>query len=176
MSRESSFKRKIIVIGCPGSGKSTLSRALAEVTGLPLYHLDMMYWNEDKTTVDRQIFLDRLNEAMSGDRWIIDGNYQSTMEMRIKKCDKIILLDYPTEVCIQGAVSRIGSVRGDIPWTESELDSQFEKEIREFKTKRLPQIYLLLDKYSGEKSVTVLRSREEADEYVESIKITRLQI
>ena len=46
----------------------------------------------------------------------------------------------------------------------------------DYKTKRLPQIYLLLDKYSGEKSVTVLRSREEADEYVESIKITRLQI
>ena len=63
-----------------------------------------------------------------------------------------------------------------VEFTESELDSQFEKEIREFKTKRLPQIYLLLDKYSGEKSVTVLRSREEADEYVESIKITRLQI
>jgi adenylate kinase family enzyme len=168
--------KRVIVIGCPGSGKSTFAAALHNKTEIPLYHLDMMYWNADRTTVEREVFLARLGEVLERDEWIIDGNYQSTMEMRIKECDKIILLDYPTEVCIQGAVSRIGMGRGDIPWTESKLDSQFEKEIREFKTKRLPQIYLLLDKYSGEKSVTVLRSREEADEYVESIKITRLQI
>lgn len=50
--------KKIIVIGCPGSGKSTFSKALHEVTGIPLFRLDMLFWNEDKTTVGRTVFLD----------------------------------------------------------------------------------------------------------------------
>ena len=88
--------KKIIIIGCPGSGKSTLARALHELTKIPLHYLDMMYWNYDRTIVDKPIFRERLADAMSGDSWIIDGNYSSTMEMRIAACDTVILLDYPT--------------------------------------------------------------------------------
>ena len=71
--------KKIIVIGCPGSGKSTFSRALHNKTGIPLYHLDMMYWNSNKTTVEKFIFLERLSEALQKSEWIIDGNYNSTI-------------------------------------------------------------------------------------------------
>ena len=71
--------KKIIVIGCPGSGKSTFSRELSLRTGLPLFHLDMMYWNADRTHVEKPVFLDRLQSAMSGEAWIIDGNYSRTM-------------------------------------------------------------------------------------------------
>ena len=85
--------QKIIIIGCPGSGKSTLSRALHEKTKLPLYHLDMMYWNADKTTVEKQVFRERLAEVLKQDKWIIDGNYGATMEMRIQQCDTVIFLD-----------------------------------------------------------------------------------
>ena len=53
--------KKVIVIGCPGSGKSTFSRALHEIVGIPLYHLDMMYWNADRTTVEKSVFLERLH-------------------------------------------------------------------------------------------------------------------
>lgn len=81
--------KKIIVIGCPGSGKSTFSRELHSKTGIPLYHLDMMYWNEDKTKVEKNVFLERLSDALEKDMWIIDGNYGSTMESRIQKCDTI---------------------------------------------------------------------------------------
>ena len=67
--------KKIIVIGCPGSGKSTFSRSLSEKLNIPLYHLDMMYWNADRTTVDKAVFLSRLKEVIATDEWIIDGNY-----------------------------------------------------------------------------------------------------
>jgi len=77
--------KKIIVIGRPGSGKSTLSKELHRRTGLPLYHLDMMYWNADRTNVEKNIFLERLSAVLEEDEWIIDGNYQSTMELRIQK-------------------------------------------------------------------------------------------
>jgi adenylate kinase family enzyme len=59
--------KRVIVIGCPGSGKSTVSRALHNKTGIPLYHLDMMYWNADKTTVSRDIFDARLQEVLEKD-------------------------------------------------------------------------------------------------------------
>jgi adenylate kinase family enzyme len=112
--------KKIIVIGCPGSGKSTFGRKLKNITGLPLYHLDMMFWNADRTTVSKEIFIGRLQEAMSKPEWIIDGNYGSTMEMRIKECDTVFFLDYPTEVCIKGIESRKGQPRSDMPWIENE--------------------------------------------------------
>ena len=49
--------KKIIVIGCPGSGKSTFSKSLHKATNIPLYHLDRLFWNEDKTTVPKSVFL-----------------------------------------------------------------------------------------------------------------------
>ena len=66
--------KRIIVIGCPGSGKSTFSRALHSITGIPLYHLDMLYWNPDKTIVEKTVFLQRLSRVLREESWIIDGN------------------------------------------------------------------------------------------------------
>lgn len=56
--------QKVIVIGCPGSGKSTFSKALHDATGLPLHHLDMMYWNTDRTSVPKNVFMERLNQVL----------------------------------------------------------------------------------------------------------------
>ena len=102
--------KKIIVIGCPGSGKSTFSRALHKITGIPLFHLDMMYWNSDKTAVEKSVFRERLLKTIQKNEWIIDGNYGSTMELRIQACDTIIFLDYPSDVCLNGIKERRGKV------------------------------------------------------------------
>lgn len=107
--------KKIMVIGCPGSGKSTFSRALHDATDIPLYHLDMMYWNADKTTVEKSVFREYLANTLQKDEWIIDGNYGSTMEMRIQACDTVIFLDYPLEVCLEGIKTRRGKARTDMP-------------------------------------------------------------
>ena len=117
--------KKVIVIGCPGSGKSTVSRALHNKTGIPLYHLDMMYWNADKTTVEKSVFLERLYAVLEKDEWIIDGNYGSTMELRMAACDTVIFLDYPLDVCLGGIKERRGKPRSDMPWIETEEDSEF---------------------------------------------------
>ena len=92
--------KKVIVIGCPGSGKSTFSRALQAKTGLPLFYLDMMYWNPDKTKKEKTVFLESLASALQKDEWIIDGNYASTMEARLQACDTVFFLDYPLDVCL----------------------------------------------------------------------------
>ena len=157
--------KKVIVIGCPGSGKSTFSRKLRDKTGLPLFHLDMMYWNADKTTVEKSVFLDRLSAALERDAWIIDGNYGSTMEKRMAACDTVFFLDYTLEVCLGGVKERRGKARSDMPWTETEEDAEFTELIKQFNEKQRPRILELLTKNS-DKSIVIFRQREDADEFL----------
>ena len=161
--------KKVIVIGCPGSGKSTFSRALHYKCGIPLYHLDMLYWNSDKTTVEEEVFLQRLSEVVAGEEWIIDGNFSSTMEMRFVECDTVFFLDYPTDVCLEGVRSRRGKARPDIPWVEIAEDPEFTEFIKTYKEKRRPRVLELIEKYS-DKNTFVFGSREEADEYLRNFK------
>lgn len=158
--------QKVIIIGCPGSGKSTFSRKLSKVTDLPLYHLDMMYWNEDKTTVERCVFLDRLNTVMVKSHWIIDGNYGSTMEQRIKECDTVFFLDYDTKVCLEGIEARKGKKRSDMPWiNDDNTDEEFISFVKNFKLESRPKIIDLLNKYNF-KNIIVFHSRTEAEEFL----------
>ncbi len=90
--------------------------------------------------------------------------------MRLKECDTVFLFDLPTEVCLQGATERIGKGRYDLPWLEKELDPEFESFIKEFSKTALPKIYELLDKYGENRNIFVLKSREDADEYLKNIR------
>lgn len=161
--------KRVIVIGCPGSGKSTFSRALREITDLPLVYLDQLYWNADRTIVDKPVFRARLAEAMAGDRWIIDGNYGSTMEMRMQAADTVFFLDYPVEVCIEGVRARMGKPREDIPWVETEEDGEFIDFIRTYRTDSRPKVLALLEQYT-DKNVIVFHDRAEADGYLSDLR------
>lgn len=161
---------KAIIIGCPGSGKSTFGRKLKHITGLPLYHLDMMFWNEDKTTVSKEIFIERLHEVMSNPKWIVDGNYGSSMEMRIRESDTVFFLDYPTNVCIEGIESRKGQPRSDMPWIENgNTDKDFIDFINKYNSESRPKVISILEKYSS-KNIVVFRSRVESEEYLLALK------
>ena len=161
--------KKVIVIGCPGSGKSTFSRALHQATMLPLFHLDLLNWNVDKTTVSKGVFLERLQNTLKLDSWIIDGNYGSTMELRMKECDTVFFLDYPVEVCINGIMERQGKVRTDMPWVETETDEEFLEFVRSYSTQNRPKVFELLKKYK-DKQIIIFNSREEADRFLENIR------
>ena len=157
--------KKIIVIGCPGSGKSTFSRVLHQKTGIPLYHLDTMFWNANKTTVEKSAFLERLSAVLERDTWIIDGNYASTMEMRMAACDTVFFLDYPQSVCLRGIEERRGKPRGDMPWIETEEDAEFIEFIKNFHEQQRPHVTALLDKYH-DKNIIVFHDREQADAFL----------
>ena len=157
--------KKIIVIGCPGSGKSTVSRALHNKTGIPLYHLDMMYWNADKTTVEKCVFLERLSAVLEKDEWIIDGNYGSTMELRMAACDTMFFLDYPLDVCLDGIKERHGKPRSDMPWIETEEDAEFIEFIKNYNEQQKPKVLELLEKYR-DKNIIVFKSREQTDAFL----------
>lgn len=160
--------KRVIIIGCPGSGKSTFARKLQLVTGLPLYHLDLIYWKSDRTIVPREEFLEKLHQIMAQEQWIIDGNYASTMEMRMQVCDTVIFLDYPPELCLSGAQERKGKTRPDLPWVESNDldDSEFMEYIRKFHELNRPTILSLLEKYS-DKEIIIFHSREDAEIFLQ---------
>ena len=161
--------QKVIVIGCPGSGKSTFSKALHDATGLPLYHLDMMYWNADGTKVPKYTFLVRLHQALEKESWIIDGNYGSTMELRIQFCDTVFFLDYPLDICIDGIKSRKGKERTDTPCIMPEdEDSEFIEFINNYNSVSRPAVMELLRKYSH-KRIIIFKNRNEADEFLSQI-------
>lgn len=161
---------KAIVIGCPGSGKTTFSEKLAECTGIPLYCLDAIWHKPDKTHISREDFDKHISEIFSDPQWIIDGNYKRTIEMRLKECDTVFLFDLPTDVCIQGATARIGKERYDLPWIETELDPEFRKFIEDFSEDTLPYIYELIDKYKNDKEVIIFKIRKQADEFLMKLR------
>ena len=161
--------KKIIVIGCPGSGKTTFAEKLNICTGLPLFYLDAIWHKPDKTHISRDEYDKRLDEILKTDQWIIDGNYSRTIEVRLKQCDTVFLFDLPVDVCIQGATERIGKERYDIPWIETELDPNFKQAIEEFPCKVLPAIYELINKYKSDKKIIVFKSRKEADDFINGL-------
>lgn len=163
--------QKVIVIGCPGSGKSTFSRALHNITGVSLYHLDMLYWNADRTTVSKEVFRARLAEIIAKDSWIIDGNYGSTMELRLQACDTVFFLDYPLEVCLEGVLSRRGKERTDMPWMEApdEVDEEFIEFIKNYNSENRPEVMTLLKQYA-DKEIIIFKSRDEAETFLKKLQ------
>ncbi len=158
--------KKIIVIGCPGSGKTTFAEKLSRQTKIPLVYLDAIWHKADRTHISRDEFDQRLSEFLSSESWIIDGNYSRTLERRLCACDTVFMFDLPAEVCLQGATSRLGKRRKDLPWVDIELDPALKKEIKEFPTKTLPNIYQLLEQYKEQKEIIIFKTRSQADEYL----------
>lgn len=158
---------KAIVIGSPGAGKSTFARKLRCAAELPLYYLDVLWHKPDRTNISEEEFDAGLKEILKRDRWIIDGNYLRTLEIRLRECDTVFFMDYPTDICLSGAQSRIGRKREDLPWLEMEFDEEFKQWIIDFPKVQLPRIYELLEKYKRTKDIYIFKSREEADAYLE---------
>lgn len=158
--------KRIMIIGPSGAGKSELSKKINKITKLPLYHLDNIYWNSDKSHLSHEKFDIKLNEILKKDEWIIDDNYSRTYEIRIEKADTIIFLNYPLEVCLDGVNSIIGKKRDDLPWIEEEFDPEFKAWIINWFKEELPKTKETLNKYKDSKNIIILESRKDADEFL----------
>ena len=158
--------KKIIVIGCPGSGKTTFSEKLRDKFGLPLFYLDAIWHKADSTHISREEFDTRLSEIINRDTWLIDGNYSRTVERRVAACDTVFLFDLPTSDCIDGAKSRLGKKRADMPWIDTELDPKLREQIERFRIENISGIYELLEKYKDGRKIVIFKSREEADSFI----------
>lgn len=161
--------QKIIILGCPGSGKSTLAKKLHDTTGLPLFHLDAIWWKADRSHISRDEFDQKLQEILQTDQWILDGDYSRTYEIRFKSCDTVIFLDYSVDECMRGIKERIGKARTDMPWTEQELDPELVQLVENYPKDNRPVILSLLEKYP-DVTPFVFKSRLEASEWLENLR------
>lgn len=165
------FMEKIMIIGCPGSGKSTFSKQLAKKLEIPLLHLDYIYHIDNF----KQISRDELKEMVTAftnahDSFIIDGNYGGTLEWRTQFCDTVILLDIETEICIKNVIARMNEEkRTDMApgFDHTIMDGDFLDFVRNFKTKKLPEIKAILDKVDINK--IVLKDYEDTQKFLNKI-------
>ena len=161
--------KKVIVIGCPGAGKTTFAEKLQKSTGLPLYYLDAIWHKPDRTHIPRPVFDSRLAEIMGEGAWIIDGNYSRTLEVRIQHCDTVFFFDLSTEDCLWGATERLGKGRYDMPWIDTELDPRLKEEIEGFSKNVRPKIMELLDRYSNGRQIVIFNDRKAADDFISNL-------
>ena len=164
--------QKVLIIGCPGAGKSTFARRLQSLTGLPLYYLDRLWHRPDRTNVTREAFDAALAGLLTRPAWILDGDYSRTLPQRLEACDTVFFLDYPLDVCLAGVENRRGCLRPDMPWVEEELDAEFLQYILDFGQAQMPAIRAMLDSYRGRRQIFTFHSRAEADAWLNALAVT----
>ncbi len=165
---------RVMIIGCGGAGKSTLARSLGEKTGLPVVHLDQIWWSPGNWQhMERPEFEKLLMEEMEKPQWILDGNFRRTLELRLEKCDTVIYLDFPRLVCLKGWIGRViknwGHHRPDMaPGCAERFDPQFALWIWNFNKNYRTRFYGLLNAAEG-KEIHILRSRREVNKFLENL-------
>ena len=164
--------KRVLVIGGNGSGKSTFSRKLGKKTGLPVVHLDKIFWRGNWEYIAREEFDLLLSAELNKEKWIIDGNFERTLEERIKFCDTVFYFDFSTAKCLFGVTERVlknyektrPDMGGNCP---EKFDLEFYKAILRFNKKNRPKTEALLEKYKPE--VIVFKNRKQAEEYLKNL-------
>jgi adenylate kinase family enzyme len=163
--------KRILVIGSGGSGKTTVARRLAERTGLPLIHLDSLYWRSGWQPTPADAWRAKVQTLISGDAWIIDGNYGGTLDIRLEACDTVVFLDLPRFVCLWRVVTRqlrhFGQVRPELPsGCRERLTWEFLVWIWTYPSRRRRHILRRLAALDERKRVAILPSSAAIDAFL----------
>lgn len=164
---------RILVIGGNGSGKTTFSIQLAEKLNLPLVHLDRLYWKDHWAHTSEDEFDALLLAELERPQWVIDGNFNRTLPLRLQYCDTVIYFDFSSPQCLWGVVSRVlknyGKSRPDMGgYCPDHFDFPFLKDVWTF-NKRLRQRYYSLLDAAESVHVVIVKSRKAAYRYLESL-------
>ena len=98
--------KKILILGSCGAGKSTLAKRLHKLLDIPIIHLDEHYWKPNWTRPERDEWQEKVANLVKGEKWIMDGNYRSSLDIRLPQADTVILLDFPPSVCFYRLLKR----------------------------------------------------------------------
>ena len=165
---------RILIIGCGGAGKSTLARQLGEKTGLPVVHLDQLFWHPGWVESTKDEIDAKIMEELGKSRWIMDGNYNRTLPLRLEKCDTVIYLDFSRFACLFGVLKRVlttyGTVRPDMAeGCPERFDFGFLKWVWNFNKSKRESYYRLLNETDGIEKI-VLKNRRMVKRFLKSLE------
>jgi adenylate kinase family enzyme len=169
--------QRIAILGCSGAGKSTFARALGETLGLPVVHLDALFWRPNWTEPVAEEFRATVAAAVAGDAWVTDGNYVSrTFDLRLPRADAIIFVDQPRWLCIYRILWRwltaFGRRRPDLaPGCSENFDWTFFLWVWNFHRKSQPRILDMAGRYAT--PVTILRGDGGMRRFLEQARLSR---
>lgn len=166
---------KIIVIGCPGSGKSTLSAIISQKLSLPLVHLDSLFWKSGWKESTQEEFDAKLMNELNKDCWVIDGNYNRTMNLRMRCADTVIYLDYPARICLWRVIKRViksyGKTRPDMGEECPErFDIEFMRYIAGFNKREKEKIIDKLKTVCENKKIIIIRNEKDRASFIDMLE------
>lgn len=170
--------KRVMVVGCPGAGKSTFSRHLGRVLNEEVYHLDQMFWLPGWVMREREEFIEMQKRVMNQESWVIDGNFGATLPVRLEKADTVIWLDPPREVCLYRILKRYvenrNKTRPDMgEGCEEKLDFEFIKYVWNFHHDKRPKLKERLHKAAAHKHIHIIKSTIEAERFLENLQIIK---
>ncbi|HEY0018877.1 MAG TPA: hypothetical protein VGC13_21430 [Longimicrobium sp.] len=166
--------QKILVIGSSGAGKSVFAARLAERAGLPLIHLDAIYWKPGWVKTPKDEWVRTVDGLLARDRWVMDGNYAGTLDRRLAACDTAVFLDLPRTLCLWRAfkrriVHRRGGRPDMTPGCSERLTGEFIRWIWEYPRTQRPGVLARLAALRPDQRAVILRSTAEIDDFLRSI-------
>jgi adenylate kinase family enzyme/gamma-glutamylcyclotransferase (GGCT)/AIG2-like uncharacterized protein YtfP len=171
--------KRVAVVGCSGSGKSRLARELGARLDLPVIHLDSHYWRAGWVPTPDAEWTAMQAGLFSGEDWIADGNFHSTLRHRIALADTVVFLDFPRAACLRGVLVRLlrqhGQVRSDMaPGCPERFDLTFLRWVWNFRRDVRPRTLDVLRDYEsrGGRLIT-LRSRREVRDLLGAVSAAR---
>ncbi len=168
--------KRIAIIGSGGAGKSTLARQLGEILKIEVFHLDQLYWLAGWKKPPKAEWQKKVAELIRGDAWIIDGNFNSTMEMRLAACDTTIFLDFPPTLCLYRVLKRRLTYRNTNRPDMSEgchekIDLEMAEWVWNFPKQDKPKIEARLKKVENETTIFRLKSPKEINKFLVAIEV-----